>query len=189
VRHLYDNFETILEDTINPPEEKEYLKKIHSDNHLETCKDSCYECLKVYRNMNYHSLLDWRLALSMLRIMRDESFVCGADKNFDFLELRDWLNTTKWHRDKFARSFFEKASCEEIGGLPIIRWQKQKSIIVFIHPFWNVTNLNYNENWLAKTFTEIRKQVTISGGSLSIIDTFNLLRRPGWCYEKLVIKL
>jgi len=187
VRHLFDNYETILSDAINPPDENVYLKKIHSDSHLESCKDSCYECLKVYRNMNYHSLLDWRLALSMMRAMNDETFLCGADGNFDFVELRDWHSSAQQMRNTFAESFGYRHT-DEINGLPIIRHLNRNSIIAFVHPFWNVTNLNYDENWLARTMTEIRKQVSNAGGSLSIIDTFNLHRRPGWCYEKLVTK-
>ena len=188
VRHLFDNFETILSDSIAPSDDKVYLKKIHSDSHSNSCKDSCYECLKVYRNMNYHSLLDWRLALSMLRTMHDESFVCGADYNFDFIELKDWLSTAIGLRNTFAQSFGYKNN-EEENGLPIIKWgANKKNVIAIVHPFWNVSNLNYDENWLAKTFTALRKYVGSTGGSLSIIDTFNLLRRPGWCYEKLIIR-
>jgi DEAD/DEAH box helicase domain-containing protein len=188
VRHLFKYFESILSESISPPDENVYLKKIHSDSHSGSCKDSCYECLKVYRNMNYHSLLDWRLALSMMRMMYDETFVCGADNNFDFVELRDWLENAKDLRDSFVQGFGYTHK-EEVNGLPIIKWgQDKKNIIVIVHPFWSVSNLNYNENWLAKTMTAQKRYVAASGGSLSIIDTFNLHRRPGWCYEKLVIR-
>lgn len=188
VRYLYKNFEAILSETILPSDEKVYLKKIHSDSHSGSCYDSCYECLKVYRNMNYHSLLDWRLALSVMRMMHNETFVCGADKNFDFVELRGWLDNAISLRDSFIQSFGYTHKGDE-NGLPIIKWgADKKNIIVIVHPFWNVANLNYDENWLAKTITALRKYVAASGGSLSIIDTFNLHRRPGWCYEKLVIR-
>jgi DEAD/DEAH box helicase domain-containing protein len=194
VRHLYDNFENILSETINPkprqPKEGlSYLEKIHSPSHQDTCKDACYECLKVYRNMNYHSLLDWRLGLALLRIMNDSEFVCGADGEFSkYPELNGWDNNTKVLRDRFAQSFFYDTNvlCEEIYGLPVIKWRKEKNIIAFVHPFWNVSNLNYEDNWLAYAMTEIRQFTAGSGGSLSIIDTFNLHRRPGWCYEKLI---
>lgn len=189
VRHLFNNFKTILSETISPTHERTYLKKIHSDSHSSLCQDSCYECLKVYRNMNYHSLLDWRLALSMIRMMNDETYVCGADMNFDFVELRGWLENAKSLRDSFVQSF-GYTHRGDVNGLPIIKWgADKKNIIVIVHPFWNVANLNYEENWLAQTITALRKEVAISGGSLSIIDTFNLHRRPGWCYEKLVIRL
>jgi len=132
--------------------------------------------------------MDWRLALSMIRMINDETFVCGADKNFDFVELKDWLATATRLRDYFVQSFGYKYK-EDTNGMPIIKWgQDKKNIIAIVHPFWNVSNLNYDENWLAKTITALRKEVAASGGSLSIIDTFNLHRRPGWCYEKLVIR-
>ncbi|MEO8232539.1 MAG: DUF1998 domain-containing protein, partial [Ignavibacteriota bacterium] len=188
VRHLFNNFEEVLSDTIAPPSEKLYLKLIHDGKHSNSCKDSCYDCLKVYRNMNYHSLLDWRLALSMIRLMNDETFVCGTDRNFDYVELKHWLKDAILLRDSFLQSFGYKHK-SDLNGLPLIRWgQGMKNIIVIVHPFWNVSNLNYEENWLARTFTSLKKEVNGSGGSLSIIDTFNLHRRPGWCYEKLVIR-
>ena len=138
--------------------------------------------------MNYHSLRDWRLALSMLRMMHDKTFICGADKNFDIVELIDWLETATRLRDSFVDSFGYTHK-EDVNGLPIIKWgADKKNIIAIVHPFWNVSNLNYDENWLAKTITALRKDVSSSGGSLSMIDTFNLHRRPGWCYEKLVIR-
>jgi len=194
VRKLFNEFGDILNDIFSSHPSQEYLRKILSDNHIlgngngkEGCKDSCYECLKVYRNMNYHSLLDWRLALSMLRVMHDANFICGVDGDFKYPELQGWKENATRLRNTFAESF-GYGHKDEINGLPIIRHLNKSSIIAIVHPFWNVTNLNYDENWLAKTMTEIRKQVSNSGGSLSIIDTFNLHRRPGWCYEKLVTK-
>jgi len=196
VRHLYDSFKDILTEIIKPQKDQRkvdqsYLEKIHSPDHQESCKDACYECLKVYRNMNYHSLLDWRLGLALLRVMNDNAFVCGADREFNrYPELKDWDSNTRSLRDRFAESFFydSNVSCEEVNGLPVIKWKKSKNIIAFVHPFWNVSNLNYDENWLAYAMTEIREFVADSGGTLSIIDTFNLHRRPGWCYEKLINK-
>ena len=98
------------------------------------------------------------------------------------------LENAKDLRDSFVQGFGYTHK-EEVNGLPIIKWgQDKKNIIVIVHPFWSVSNLNYNENWLAKTMTAQKRYVAASGGSLSIIDTFNLHRRPGWCYEKLVIR-
>lgn len=187
VRNLFENFDTILSDAIKPPNHNIYLTKIHSYAHSSTCKDSCYECLKGYRNMNYHSLLDWKLALSMLRSMNDSNFACGTDNNFNFVELEGWLENVIQLRNSFAQSFGFSHK-EEVDGLPIIKWGiNKKNVIVFIHPYWNVSNLNYEENWLGRVFTLLRTYILSSGGTLSIIDTFNLHRRPGWCYERLVV--
>ncbi|TWI17208.1 DEAD/DEAH box helicase [Sphingobacterium siyangense] len=187
VRHLYNNFESFLSEVINPSNANSYLGKIHSQSHKEKCNDACYDCLKVYRNMNYHSLLDWRLGLSMIRVMFDSNFVCGTDGNFDFIELRDWLSFAVKLRDSFAQSFgFPNTS--EINGLPIIKFgRNQRNVIMIVHPFWDLKNIR-EANWLADTKADIDEYVAQNGGNISVIDTFNLHRRPGWCYERLVIK-
>ena len=135
--------------------------------------------------MNYHSLLDWRLGLSMLRVMNDSTFVCGADGNFNFVELRDWLAFATELRNAFAQSF-GFANTAEIKGLPIIKFgRNQRNVIMIVHPFWNLRNFS-EANWLAEIYNEIKEHTEINGGKISIIDTFNLHRRPGWCYEKLI---
>jgi len=188
VRHLFDNFEKIIAEALNPSDAESYVGKIQSDSHIGQCKDACYDCLKVYRNMNYHSLLDWRLGLAMLRVMNNHEYQCGSDGNFkDFDELRGWLHFAKELRDSFAHCFgFDHL--EEINGLPVIKFDRGlKNIIVIVHPFWDLQNIR-DENWLAETMVEIEEYRQSTNGKISIIDTFNLHRRPGWCYEKLVIR-
>lgn len=188
VRFLYKNYERISNRILSTDMGQDYLSKIRSEAHNVSCNDSCYECLKVYRNMSYHGLLDWRLAISMIRILNDKAFVCGADKNFDFFELKNWLTNADILIRNFAESFGYK-NVSNCNDLPIIRWgTNKKNIITVVHPFWNVSNLNYDENWLSKTITSLRQEASNHGGTLSVIDTFNLHRRPGWCYEKLVLR-
>jgi hypothetical protein len=191
VRHLYNNFQNILSEAMNPLDSNDYLGKIHALSHQERCKDACYDCLKVYRNMNYHSLLDWKLGLSMLRVMSNPNYVCGTDGIFDeYIELRDWLLFATELRDAFFSSFFsnsQTAEKTEINNLPIIKFrgQTKKNIIMIVHPFWDLRNIR-EANWLAETKAEIDEYTSSRNGIVSIIDTFNLHRRPGWCYEKLV---
>jgi len=186
VRYLYNNFQSILTETMNPHDPNNYLGKIHSHSHHERCKDACYDCLKVYRNMNYHSLLDWKLGLAMMRVLSDSSFVCGTDGNFAYyLELSDWLKFTNEMRNSFAQSF-GFTHLAEINGLPIIRFgRNQENVIMIVHPFWDLRNIR-EANWLAEIKAEIDEYTANRNGNVSIIDTFNLHRRPGWCYEKLV---
>lgn len=190
VRYLYNNIANILSESINPSNANSYLGKIHSQTHQGKCDDACYDCLKVFRNMNYHSLLDWRLGLSMLRIMNDSTFVCGTDGNFNFVELQNWFEFAKQLRDSFYSSFYsnsQTAEIEEIQGLPIIKFggKNKRNVIMIVHPFWNMRNFT-EANWLAEIYNEIKEHTESNGGKISIIDTFNLHRRPGWCYEKLI---
>lgn len=189
VRYLYKNLVNILSESINPSNANSYLGKIHSQTHQGKCDDACYDCLKVFRNMNYHSLLDWRLGLSMLRVMNDSTFVCGTDGNFNFTELQNWLDFATKLRDSFFFSFYSNSNSAErteVNGLPIIKFgNRQRNIIMIVHPFWNMRNFS-EANWLAEIYNEILEHTENSGGKISIIDTFNLHRRPGWCYEKLI---
>ncbi|MFN6379738.1 MAG: DEAD/DEAH box helicase [Flavobacteriales bacterium] len=186
VRYLYNNFQNILAEAMIPPDPTNYLGKIHSATHQHSCKDACYDCLKVYRNMNYHSLLDWKLGLAMLRVMSDANYVCGTDGNFtDYIELNDWLAFATELRNSFAQSFgFTHLS--EINRLPVIKFgRNQKNLIMIVHPFWDLRNIR-EANWLAETKAEIDEYTSSRNGTVSIVDTFNLHRRPGWCYEKLI---
>ena len=186
VRYLYNNFQNILTEAMNPPDPNNYLGRVHSHTHRRNCKDACYDCLKVYRNMNYHSLLDWRLGMAMIRVLNDSTFKCGTDGNFNsYLELSDWLAFATELRNSFAQSF-GFTHLGEINGLPIITFgRNQKNTIMIAHPFWDLSSLR-EENWLAGIKAEIDEYTTSRNGHVSIIDTFNLHRRPGWCYEKLV---
>lgn len=186
VRYLFNNFQNILAEALNPSDSNIYMGRIHAQAHKDRCKDACYDCLKVYRNMNYHSLLDWKLGLAMLRVMNDPTYVCGTDGNFsDYIELTDWLAFATKLGDNFARSF-GYSHLDEVNGLPIIKHGKnQKNIIMIIHPFWDLRNIR-EANWLAEIKVEINEYTSSRNGTLSIIDTFNLHRRPGWCYEKLI---
>jgi DEAD/DEAH box helicase domain-containing protein len=186
VRYLYNNFQNIIAEAMIPTDPTNYLGKIHSLTHQQNCKDACYDCLKVYRNMNYHSLLDWKLGLAMLRVMSDSTYVCGTDGNFnDFIELNDWIAFATELRDSFAQSFgFTHLS--EINRLPVIKFgRNQKNVIMIVHPFWDIRNIR-EANWLAETKAEIDEYTSSRNGTISIVDSFNLHRRPGWCYEKLI---
>jgi hypothetical protein len=185
VRYLYNNLTSVLSELINPSNSSSYLGKIHSQSHQEKCNDACYDCLKVFRNMNYHSLLDWRLGISMIRVMNDKTFVCGTDGNFNFVELQNWLEFATELRNAFAQSF-GFSNTEDINGLPIIKFgRNERNVIMIVHPFWNMKNFA-EVNWVTEIYNEILDHTESNGGKISIIDTFNLLRRPGWCYEKLI---
>ena len=45
----------------------------HLDGH--DCPDSCYRCLRSYRNQRVHRLLDWRLVVPHLRALTGEAVV------------------------------------------------------------------------------------------------------------------
>jgi DEAD/DEAH box helicase domain-containing protein len=142
--------------------------------HRDKCDSSCYDCLQQYRNMNYHGLLDWRLGLSLLQVLANDSFSCGLDGKFDTADLDGWLNTATKLRDTFCFSF----SCclpqqfEELVGFTL----GDKKVIV-VHPLWDV---NKPVGVLGDAISKVEDR-----SKIKYLDTFNLLRRPSWCYQSL----
>lgn len=190
VRQLYNDFQNVLNELLNPNltgKIDSYLSIIHSPEH-EKCETACYDCLRVFRNMNYHGLLDWRLGLSIIRILSDRTYLCGADNNYDkkFIEIKHWKKQATVLRDIFADCFnlSEKTS---ISDIPAIKHGKNsRDIIIIVHPLWDMDMENFqSESWITSFKLELLNAIG-KDGKLSIIDTFNLQRRPGWCHQKLV---
>ena len=169
-----------LEKILNPTTVGSYFYKMISDEHRNNCKDSCYECLQVYRNMPYHGLLDWRLGMGMLRILTDVSYTSGANGDFSSNELKDWIGIAKTERDKFMTSFDLGSDTTPldsiIPGIKLKIGGVDKAIFV-VHPFWERSS-SMNQI-IGKAVAEARVS------SYCLIDSFNLVRRPGWNYQNL----
>lgn len=194
VRYLFNNIAEVILETITPQEGVSYLGNIHSESHRQNCKDACYDCLKVFRNMNYHGLLDWRLGIALMRVLVNRNYLAGADGQFNgFIELEGWPEDALRLRDSFAESF-EFDVLEEFD-LPAVLVSKTRTYyVIIIHPFWNC-KVNDNgmpdvpdNTWLAERVFEIYQKAQENNGAIRFVDTFNLHRRPGWCYQKLFTK-
>lgn len=151
-----------------------FASAIMSLDHRHKCDSSCYDCLQQYRNMNYHGLLDWRLGLSLLRGLASSHFHCGLNGDFSTSDLEDWLQTATKLCDTFCVSF-SSCSPQQFGVLPGFVVGDRRVIIV--HPLWNQSNclgLLADATATVEASTQIR-----------YLDSFNLLRRPSWCYQSL----
>jgi len=169
---LANNWQDILIEKILD-RQNSFAEAMMSSQHRHKCDSSCYDCLRQYRNMNYHGLLDWRLGLSLLRLLANNNFRCGLDEDFSSPDLNDWLNKAAKIRDTFCASF---SSChpQQFGSLPGFTVGSQTVIIV--HPLWNQDN---PIGLLADAIS------TVEPSPPRYLDTFNLLRRPSWCYQSL----
>lgn len=201
VRKLYEEFEFMLDEALQPKSIDTYIKRIHSEEHENRCYDACYDCLKVYRNMNWHSLLDWRLGLGILRIFKDKNYKSGADGVFNEIEIRNWLAFATTLRDQFVESFFVKEGHPkedymiDFNGLPAIKHgaikNGRRKIILIVHPFWKLENPE-EDAWYTNRISEAQDYIHGKGGNIDddfeCLDTFNLQRRIGWCFEKIMNK-
>ena len=150
-----------------------FAESIISPNHRHKCDSSCYDCLQQYRNMNYHGLLDWRLGFSLLRALASSDFQCGIDGDFSTPDLEKWLDTATKLRDTFCGSF-SSCSPRKFGSLP--GFEVGDNFVIIVHPLWNLKNpIGLLAEGIATLDTDTQ---------IRYLDTFNLLRRPSWCYQE-----
>ena len=173
VRWIADEWNSVLQGILSPDDPYSFPMKVISESHRSKCDSACYDCLKVYRNMNYHGLLDWRLGLSYLRLLHDPQYSCGLDGQFTTPELDGWLNFAAEQSRNFADQFtYKSRTWGRLPGFEAGNWK-----VIIVHPLWDTEN---PKGILAEA-------VDAAGGTskANYIDTFNLFRRPGWCHSEL----
>jgi hypothetical protein len=156
--------------TSEPP--RTFIGELTSPRHRATCDSSGYDCLRQYRNMSYHGLLDWRLGLSLIRCLASDTFAAGLDGDFGVPDLDGWLPFAAERRDAFCATF--QCNPREFGPLPGFDIGGMQVLVV--HPLWDT----YRPHAM---LAEAR--ASASPGAPKHLDTFNLLRRESWCYQSL----
>jgi DEAD/DEAH box helicase domain-containing protein len=157
--------------TSEPP--NRFIGALVSEEHRRACDSSGYCCLRQYRNMSFHGLLDWRLGLSLLRSMQSPRFQAGLDGDFAWPDLESWLEFAFQRRDFFCKSFGLEA--RDFGPLPGFNVGDLQVLVV--HPLWSTDN---PAGLLADAHA-----ATSPGATIKHLDTFNLLRRESWTYQSL----
>lgn len=152
-----------------------FVGDLTSESHRLECDSSGYDCLRQYRNMSYHGLLDWRLGLSLLRCLDSASFAAGLDGTFNTADLAGWLEVAMQRRDSFCSTF--SLSPEDFGLLPGFEVGGKQVIVV--HPLWNT---HRPSGLLAEAQARTH---AVSARGIRYVDTFNLLRRESWVYQRL----
>lgn len=163
-----------------------YFKQMLSNEHIHDCDSSCYKCLKTYRNMPYHGLLDWRLGIALFRVMVDSSYKAGADGIFDYPELFGWCDAAKDRLVALNEGFYRTKPFElEItsSGIPFLYdTSGVRKPIFATHPLWaGVRETEVLADAILEA--EVLLNTTLSENNVIVIDTFNLLRRTSNCYE------
>lgn len=131
-------------------------------HHADACQASCPDCLRDYANLAWHCILDWRLAVDMVRLTLD------ANAQIDF-------STPHWRGlvASAAPSYFQALQTvgwtpTTFGGLSGARSGSRGEIIV--HPLWSSTN---------ELVTQALEEAQENGVSQVQTKTlFEVLRRP-----------
>jgi hypothetical protein len=136
----------------------------HSDGH---CDSACYDCLREYSNMAYHGLLDWRLAIDLVRLARGEAI--GLDGY--------WQSLASAVTASFASTF--DWTPETFGPLPGL--VRGNMALIIGHPLWRSSG-----PFLTAELGEALVAANVAGFTSDgprrarMINIFEVIRRPAY---------
>ena len=136
-------------------------------NSGKSCDSACYDCLKDYRNMAFHGLLDWRLAADLIDLLTGDTFDPAVR----------WEGLARDAVQSFALEF--SAEGGEAGGMPFAAIGERH--LLSVHPFESTDEEGFSEQ-IAEAVLEIQD----GGGEAVLTDHFDLLRRPAHVYGQLI---
>lgn len=64
------------------------LEELTHAAHADSCRTSCYQCLRDYSNMAYHAMLDWRLASDLFAVLSSQPLPNRYEE--ESVALADW---------------------------------------------------------------------------------------------------
>ena len=178
---IADHIVKCLGEIISPPDSESFPAMLVEPTHSRQCESACYDCLMNYRNMRYHGLLDWRLGLSLIRVLLDGSQRCGLHGELNdsrFPELANWLSMARARRDGFCQAF-DAAQPVDFGPLP--GFNVGPFAVLLFHSLWATGERAHGI--AAEAIEEATRRV--GPGNVRVADLFNLQRRPSWVYQNI----
>jgi len=181
VAWMSENWTEILQDALHPTTDG-FIRTMCADSHRRRCETSCPDCLRHYRNMTYHGLLDWRLGLAIVRMLADPSYQSGL-VNVNVPELRgpdvgqNWYSHARRLRDSFC-SAFPNCQPRDFGSLSGLMLAGREVIVV--HPLWND---------LEPHGCLVDALATCTTPQPLFLDTFNIARRMSASYQRLATQI
>jgi len=154
------------------------------------CKTACDRCIRFFRNKNEHGLLDWRLGVSLLRIIHDPAFdACAnssdlAGDHARYIELKEWPSISARACELISLCVPDSSmewSDDSSNRLPIVLDDPQKNAWVIVHPLWSLPGRGPAGGSIISQAADALKARGIQGKNIHFVDTFNGLRRPNWC--------
>jgi len=142
--------------------------------------------LKGFRNRHLHPLLDWRLGLELLSVMRDPAYVPGVTAYFEGwgFGLRSWQEESAEIADNYCSAFGGGNLKPITDGSYLHGWLSEdgETLEVVAHPFWEYDYLLRDSvSQAIDSFAKSHKVVT----SVRLLDSFNLSRRMSWVRSNL----
>lgn len=167
---IHNDWRELLKLILNAsPGDGSFAGALISEVHKDRCDSSCPDCLRQYRNMSYHGLLDWRLGLSLIRILYDSGFTCGLDGGFKYPDIENWEEVARQAQGSFCHTF----GCTPVDFGPLPGFKVGNRKVVVTHPLWDPSSPS---GLLAEA------AASAQDGQLQFVDTFNVQRRMSWAY-------
>jgi DEAD/DEAH box helicase domain-containing protein len=167
----------------------QFVIDLLSKENQENCDVADYTNLLNYRNKRFHPLLNWRLGVSYLRILRGKEDeiekVINADSSLPefgaFYGKETWLEGVGAQLEEFKEEYNINSELITDFVLPFLQCEApfENKIIIPYHPLWHKESL-HNNPIIKEILDELDNEEII------YIDSFNLANRPGDCYEKLI---
>ena len=133
--------------------------------------------------MRYHPLLDWRLGISMIRILLGATEQAGFDNDWQKIELQGWHNSAQGAVSRFVKNFQTngQADIESLPAMPLPVFRFANWHVVVRHPLWDTKD---PRGLFAEAIATAARE---GGGLLNVlsVDSFDLARRPSWVFQKL----
>lgn len=171
---IHNDWNKLLNNILtSSPGDGSFSGSLISDQHRNRCDSSCPDCLRQYRNMSYHGLLDWRLGLTLINVLSNSSYACGLNGAFATPEIQNWNDMAQQLRDSFCVTF--GCSSRSFGPLP--GFQVGHRNVVITHPLWDASSPT---GVLAEALATVSPDA-----DLQFLDTFNIQRRMSWAYLSL----
>ncbi|MDC0682625.1 DEAD/DEAH box helicase [Sorangium atrum] len=116
------------------PQSRTFYDPIVSSPHEDECSNSCHRCLREYGNMPYHPLLDWRLALDMVRLALDPAAPIDLAQPY-------WATLVQ----RTAALYFQGLAYTQVtlAGLPAGHDPGRGEVLILIHPLWDQDPSNF----------------------------------------------
>lgn len=137
--------------------------------------------LKGFRNRHIHPLLDWRLGLEMLLVMRDSAYIPGIKPYFEDwgFGLKSGSNESADIAVNYCSTFGEGSLIPITDGSYLNGWISEDgdTLNLVAHPLWEL-DYQMGDEVSRSIVAFARKHSGVK--NLILLDSFNLSRRMSW---------
>ena len=163
------NFSQLLSTVCDLKTDSIVVKWMESD-HREHCDTSCNQCLRDFYNMQYHGLLDWRLAVDMARLAQSSNATVDLCSDVNHSVGNLWR---PFIADKDATVSRSLAQFGYVWGTVsdqiCFTSEKRKRVLLASHPMWS-------SNFIKERIDKIGQNY--QGYELVPMNLFIAMRRP-----------